>query len=88
MFETGTLNDGSALFMATVMDVMGRSRLITINKAPRPVARFHPRVSYLMASSVDDAIVTETRTAAGGKRTMVVLNSNHTAAHVPRDRVL
>jgi cephalosporin hydroxylase len=82
VFETGTLHGGSALFMATVMDMIGHGRVITIDKALEAGRPVHPRISYWLGSSVDEAVVAEASTAAVGKRAMVVLDSDHSAAHV------
>ena len=82
VIETGTLFGGSALFMATVLDVIGHGRVITIDRDDKPGRPAHPRISYWLGSSVDVSIVTEARKAAGGGRTMVVLDSDHSAAHV------
>jgi cephalosporin hydroxylase len=85
VIETGTLFGGSALFMATVMDVIGQGRVITIDLEAKPGRPVHPRISYWTGSSVDAAIVAEAKAAAGGKRAMVVLDSNHTAGHVAQE---
>jgi len=82
VIETGTLFGGSALFMATIMDLIGHGHVITIDQGARPDRPLHPRIGYWLGSSVDQAIVAEARDAARGKRTMVVLDSDHSAAHV------
>jgi cephalosporin hydroxylase len=82
VIETGTLFGGSALFMATIMDIIGRGRVISIDREDRPGRPVHPRISYWLGSSVDETIVAKVRKAAGGGRAMVVLDSNHSAAHV------
>jgi len=85
VIETGTLHGGSALFMATVMDMIGHGRVITIDKEHKTDRPVHPRISYWTGSSIDEAIVAEATTAAAGKRAMVALDSNHTAAHVSQE---
>jgi cephalosporin hydroxylase len=82
VIETGTHFGGSALFIATVMDIIGHGRVITIDKEARPGRPVHPRISYWNGSSVDEAIVADARKAAGSGRSMVVLDSDHSAAHV------
>jgi cephalosporin hydroxylase len=85
VIETGTMFGGSALFMATVLDLIGHGRVITIDREDKSGRPVHPRISYWLGSSVDDSIVAEARKAAGGGRTMVVLDSDHSAAHVFRE---
>ena len=87
VIETGTLFGGSALFLATVMDIIGHGRIITIDREEKPNRPAHPRISYWLGSSVDPSIVTEARKAAGNGRTMVVLDSDHAMAHVYREIV-
>jgi cephalosporin hydroxylase len=87
VIETGTFFGGSALFMATVMDIIGHGRVITIDQAAKPDRPVHPRVSYWNGSSTDAAIVAEARKAAGSGRSMVVLDSDHSAAHVYQEMI-
>jgi cephalosporin hydroxylase len=82
IIETGTLFGGSAFYLATIMDLIGHGRVISIDREARPDRPVHPRVSYWLGSSVDPLIVAAVHKAAGGGRTMVVLDSDHSAAHV------
>ena len=45
----------------------------------RPI---HPRIRYVAGSTLDDDVVARVRTAAAGKRTMVILDSDHAATQV------
>jgi cephalosporin hydroxylase len=45
----------------------------------RPV---HPRIRYVAGSTLDEGVVAQVRAAAAGKRTMVILDSDHSAAQV------
>jgi cephalosporin hydroxylase len=82
VIETGTLYGGSALFIATIMDLIDHGRIVSIDLTDRPGRPVHPRVSYWQGSSVDASIVTEAHKAAAGGRTMVILDSDHSEAHV------
>jgi len=82
VIETGTDLGGSALFMATVMDIIGHGRVITIDIGLEPGRPEHPRISYITGSSTDPAIVARARKEAGDGRTMVILDSDHSAEHV------
>lgn len=80
--ETGTYNGGSALYLASVMDLIGHGRVLTIDieaQAGRPA---HPRIDYLHGSSVDPAIVERVRGVVAGNRALVILDSDHSEAHV------
>jgi cephalosporin hydroxylase len=80
--ECGTASGGSSLYLASIFDLLGRGEVITIDIKPRPGQPNHPRISRLVGSSVDPTIVGEVRRRAAGRRTMVILDSDHSAAHV------
>lgn len=80
--ETGTWAGGSALYLAMVLDSLGRGRLITIDTVTRPDRPQHPRLQYLCGSSTDPATVARVREAVGAGRALVILDSDHSAAHV------
>lgn len=82
VIETGTFMGGSALFIATIMDLIGHGRVISIDIEQRSGLPRHPRISYWNGSSVDPGIVTEAHKAAASGRTLVVLDSDHSADHV------
>ena len=80
--ETGTLHGGSALYFAMIMDHLDHGRVITVDTTIQPNRSEHSRISYLTGSSVDAAIIQQVLEAVGSKRAMVVLDSDHSAAHV------
>jgi cephalosporin hydroxylase len=83
--ETGTYMGGSALYFATLFDLIGQGDVISIDidathdaKRPR-----HPRITYLTGSSTEPRILQEVeRRIAGRPRTMVILDSDHRKQHV------
>jgi cephalosporin hydroxylase len=80
--ECGTAFGGTSLYLASLLDLLGRGEVMTIDIVARPGQPNHPRISRLIGSSVDPAIVAEVRRRAIGRRTMVILDSDHRAAHV------
>ena len=81
--ETGTAFGGSALYFASLFDLLGNGRVLSVDLWLRGDVPEHPRVEYLQGSSVAPEIVEEVRArAAGAERVMVVLDSDHSAAHV------
>jgi cephalosporin hydroxylase len=81
--ETGTRWGGSALFMASMFDLLRHGRVITIDiqvPGPRPQ---HHRIDYLLGSSTSPPIIEEVRRRVGrDKAIMVVLDSDHAMEHV------
>jgi len=81
--ECGTAGGGSALFLASIMDMLGHGRIVSIDLKPNPGRPSHDRVTYLVGSSTDPAIFTDVeRFVAGADRVMVILDSDHSKAHV------
>lgn len=87
--EAGTYHGGSALLWATLLaPVDPEAEVITIDIEDQrePLAKRHPlahdKVTFLLGSSTDPAIVAEVARRVEGKRTMVILDSLHTAEHV------
>jgi cephalosporin hydroxylase len=82
--ETGTWRGGSALYLASICDLLGEGEIVSIDVAPmRDDYPRHPRVTYLAGrSSTDPEVVEEVRARAQGRRTLVILDSDHSQAHV------
>jgi len=85
--ECGTNRGGSAFYMASIFDLMGRGRVLTIDV--ETLADFeHPRIEFLIGSSTDQAIVNTVRDRierAHPKHVLVVLDSDHSQSHVERE---
>ena len=80
--EAGTFEGGSALYLATILDQLGHGQVITIDTTPQPDRPIHPRIEYVLGSSIDPEIVRHVRQSVAGGRTMVILDSDHTEDHV------
>ena len=82
--ETGTYRGGSALFLATLCDLMGRGEVVSIDIEPeRDDFPEHARIRYLAGrSSTDPAVVEEVRERADGRPILVILDSDHSQRHV------
>jgi cephalosporin hydroxylase len=87
IIETGTWNGGSALYMARLLDILGKkgSRLLSLDVESKDYPK-HPRVTYLTGDSAAPEMVEKVKEAIGKKdRVMVILDSDHSAAHVRRE---
>ncbi len=81
VIEAGTRTGGSALFLAMVLDQIGRGQVISIDTERWEGRPEHPRLTYLMGSSTDPKVVAEVKNKAKG-RALVILDSDHRADHV------
>lgn len=95
IIETGTWAGGSALFLASICDLLDRGRVITIDIEDEETARMklgrvkvrcrptHPRITYLCGSSVAADVVARVRSELSPTdRVMLILDSDHSKEHV------
>jgi len=91
IIETGVAHGGSLIFSASMLELIGGDGVvlgvdIDIRPHNRLAIEQHAlaqRIQLIQGSSVDPVIAHQVRTvAAGKKRVLVVLDSNHTHAHV------
>ncbi len=83
--ECGTADGGSALYFASMCDLVRNGRVITVDVTESSARPTHERITYLTGSSVDEETVGRIRhTIAGGDKVMVILDSDHTKDHVER----
>jgi cephalosporin hydroxylase len=88
--ETGIAHGGSLVLHASVLEVLGRGRVVGVDVEIRPQNRSaieaHPlahRITLIEGDSVDPGTFARVRGAVGGaQRVLVVLDSKHTKEHV------
>lgn len=81
--ETGTAAGGSALFLASVCDLLNRGEIITVDIEDRPRRPAHARIKYLCGSSIAEEIVgTVKKVVKDAGPVMVILDSDHHKEHV------
>lgn len=82
--ETGTYRGGSAFFLASICDLLGAGEVLSLDIEPvRDDYPKHARITYFGGrSSTDPEVVAEVRARAEGKRTLVILDSDHSRSHV------
>ena len=83
VIETGTYRGGSALFLASICDLLGRGQVLSVDSAKQKGRPRHKRITYLTGSSTSEQILRQVRRRARGKkRVLVILDSGHGEAHV------
>ena len=94
IIETGIAHGGSLIYYASMLEMMNLEGKvlgidIDIREHNRAEIEAHPmfhRIEMIQGSAIDDDTAARVReSAAGSKRAMVVLDSNHTHAHVLRE---
>lgn len=90
LIETGIAHGGSLIFYASIFKAMEKGRVIGVDIEIRPDNRkaietheLYDRITMIEGSSIDDNIVGKVRaTIKKDERGLVILDSNHTKAHV------
>ena len=93
IIETGVAHGGSLVLSASILEILGHGKVIgvdiEIRAHNRAAIESHPlahRIELIEGSSVADETFSQVRHAvSGGSNVMVVLDSNHTEAHVLRE---
>jgi cephalosporin hydroxylase len=88
IIETGTMFGGSALYLASICDLVDSGEVVTIDIEDRGPYRVHPRINYWQGSSIEPAIISRARKRAAGKKVMIILDSDHSASHVREELAL
>jgi cephalosporin hydroxylase len=90
IIETGVAHGGSLVFYASLCRLIGRGRVIGVDVEIRPHNRkaleeheLYPLISLIEGDSVAPATIQEVRShIAEGETVLVILDSNHSRAHV------
>src|SRR5215470_16835183 len=90
IIETGVAHGGSLIFYASLCKALGRGRVIGVDVEIRPQNRaaieshaLAPLITLVDGSSTDPTVVQRVAALVGpGETVMVVLDSNHSRAHV------
>jgi cephalosporin hydroxylase len=81
--ELGTGGGGSALFLASICDLIGHGRVVSVDIQhieDRPV---HERITYVAGLDTSDSVVSNVRSMIRpGERVLLVLDSGHDKADV------
>jgi cephalosporin hydroxylase len=86
LIECGTNRGGSSLFYAHLFDLLGSGSIVTID-IEKLHDLTHPRVTCLLGSSTSPEILAVVRDRVAKSRgpVMVILDSDHSEAHVSRE---
>ncbi len=86
IIETGTAYGGSALYMASLMDLAGHGRVISVDIRERGARPVHPRITYILGSSTSDEVIEKLSSMLeSSEKRMVVLDSDHRKSHVDEE---
>lgn len=73
--ETGTGDGGRTLFLASMCELVGHGRVVSVDPEARDDRPQHPRITYVTGRAHDEAVAAEVRALVGDGRALVVLGS-------------
>ena len=84
IIESGTFSGGSALYLASICDLIDAGRVVTIDTEPWDGAQpQHDRITYVRGSSTDPEVIADVRASIDPEESvMVILDSEHQRDHV------
>lgn len=91
IIETGTAMGGSAVFFASICELLGEGKVITCDVEAKVdhdlINQYHwaDRIEFLHGSSLNQLIIAQIKEKCEGKRNMVILDSYHSYEHVRQE---
>lgn len=86
IIETGTMYGGSALFLATICDVIKNGKIISIDINKKDSFPQHDRIQYITGSSTDEKTVNQIKDLKKlDDVVLVILDSDHSKNHVLKE---
>ncbi|AUB66780.1 cephalosporin hydroxylase [Bacillus cereus] len=83
IIECGTCNGGSSLFLCSMLDLIDKGTVLSIDVDPQPNLPTHKRLSYLKASSTSELALQTVKDMISPKDTvLIILDSDHSKQHV------
>lgn len=80
--ETSTLEGGSVLFFAHMLDINGKGEVLTIDLKLQENLPQHPRIRYIEGSSINHHVLKGVKTACDqANSVLVILDADHTAEY-------
>lgn len=85
IIESGTAYGGSALFLASLCDLVNHGQVISIDIEKKNVPK-HKRITYLIGSSISENNVNKIKyITKDAKKILVILDSDHSKHHVLKE---
>lgn len=86
IIECGTYKGGSAYYMASLCDLIGKGKIISIDIIDVPEKPKHPRIEYLSGSTLSEEIICIIEREVKNMQTVIVLlDDDHSKDHVLKE---
>jgi cephalosporin hydroxylase len=85
IIEIGSLEGGSTLFLANMLDLIGNGQVISIDIDRTYWQITHPRIHLVTGDGIDKKVVDEVTHQCYGKRVILIHDGDHSREHVFQD---
>jgi cephalosporin hydroxylase len=85
LVEVGSLEGGSTLFFAQLMDLIGKGAVVSVDKDRSNFQIKHPRVTAITGDSSSSEVVRQVSQICAGKSVLVVHDADHRKEQVLMD---
>lgn len=86
IIETGTMYGGSALYLATICDIIKKGIIVSIDINKKDDFPIHDRIKYITGSSINNDVVDQVKNfIKTGDKVMIILDSDHSKNHVLKE---
>ncbi|MEN6617432.1 MAG: CmcI family methyltransferase [Syntrophorhabdus sp.] len=86
IIECGTAEGGTTLYLASMCDLIGTGKIVSVDIDTRPKRPSHPRITYIAGSSIAPDVVSEVKKhIKKDEKVMVILDSDHSKKHVDQE---
>lgn len=75
--ELGSMWGGAALYLASLLDLLGHGQVVSVDISRERFSARHPRFVLITGSTTDPEVIAQVQKVCEGKRTLVI----HDAAH-------
>ena len=84
LVETGTFEGGSALYFASIFDLIGHGEVLSIDYIPRQIPK-HPRITTWTGNAADPSLLDKVRQHVGTGKVMISLDDDHARLHISKE---
>jgi len=86
IIECGTAQGGTTYFLATVCDLIGKGKIISMDIEDNPKKPIHKRIKYITGSSTDEGVFNLIKSSIKPSDiVLVILDSAHNKEHVLKE---
>ena len=77
VIEMGSFKGGSTLYLAQILELIGRGEVISVDIDHSRFEAQHPRIGLLTGSTRDEAVFRELQRRAAGRRVLIIHDADH-----------